>query len=352
MQNYSEIQAWRTLDAAANRAAEGLRVVEDFHRMVENNAPLTQELKALRHRLGQLTAQLDLASRLVARDSRGDVGRESGIASEYTRDDPTQLLAANWARVQQAFRSLEEFLKLVAPHLAPTAESLRFESYTLQKNSLLPRARGDRFPSPCVYVLLDGGPDLATFERRAEALLDAGAGLIQLRDKQLDDRELLARGRCLTELTRHRDAEWIMNDRVDLCLASGARGVHLGQEELPLADARRIVGPNCWIGISTHNLDQARAAAEGGADYLGVGPTFPSQTKSFDSFPGLDFVRTVAAEISIPAFAIGGIDATNVVEVVRAGLARVAVGKGITDAKRPAEALQTMLAEMTAAVVS
>jgi thiamine-phosphate pyrophosphorylase len=114
--------------------------------------------------------------------------------------------------------------------------------------------------------------------------------------------------------------------------------VHVGQEELSVKDARGIVGPNRLVGVSTHNIEQARRAVRDGADYLGVGPCFPSRTKAFTEFAGLDFVRQVAEEITLPWFAIGGITPENLPDVLAAGATRVAVGGGISLAKNPAEA--------------
>jgi thiamine-phosphate pyrophosphorylase len=127
---------------------------------------------------------------------------------------------------------------------------------------------------------------------------------------------------------------------------SGADGVHVGQEELSVKDARAIVGPQALIGMSTHNIEQARRAVLDGANYIGVGPTFPSDTKKFDSFTGLDFVRAVAAEISLPAFAIGGITLENVQQVVEAGIRRVAVSGAVVNAVDPTSATRDFVARL------
>jgi thiamine-phosphate pyrophosphorylase len=114
-----------------------------------------------------------------------------------------------------------------------------------------------------------------------------------------------------------------------------ADGVHVGQEELSVKDVRRIAGPAMLIGVSTHSIEQARQAVLAGASYIGVGPVFASATKEFTDLPGLDFVRQVAAQISLPAFAIGGITPANVDQVKQAGLRRVAVGHAICQAQEP-----------------
>src|SRR5690606_15435055 len=133
-------------------------------------------------------------------------------------------------------------------------------------------------------------------EQRVEAIVAAGAHVVQLRDKQWSDRELIDRARRLRQITRGR-ALFIMNDRPDLAVLADADGVHVGQEELSVKDARTIVGPRRLVGVSTHTLAQARQAVLDGASYIGCGPTFPSGTKSFEQLAGLDFLRAVAAEI-------------------------------------------------------
>ncbi len=127
----------------------------------------------------------------------------------------------------------------------------------------------------------------------------------------------------------------IINDRPDIAAVAGADGVHLGQDGMSVSDARRIVGPRALIGISTHSIEQARTAVLAGANYIGVGPTFPSSTKHFPEFPGVSLLEQVARETRLPAFAIGGINAQNIDQVVAAGFTRIAVGSAVTDAPDP-----------------
>ncbi len=138
----------------------------------------------------------------------------------------------------------------------------------------------------------------------------------------------------------------IVNDRPDLAALAGADGVHVGQQDVSVKDARLIVGPESLIGVSTHSIEQARQAVLDGANYIGTGPTFPSGTKSFAHFPGLDLLRTVAAEIRLPAFAIGGISADNLADVLGTGIRRIAVSAAITAAPDPAEATRELLAAL------
>ena len=162
--------------------------------------------------------------------------------------------------------------------------------------------------------------------------------LVQLREKSLADRELLVVARRIRDWTRAAEVLFVMNDRPDLAVLSDADGVHVGQDELDVRSVRRLVGPGRLIGVSTHSIEQARQAVLDGADYLGVGPVFPSDTKSFDELAGLEFVRQVAEEISLPWYAIGGITAENIDEVIEAGARRVAVSATICAAEDAASA--------------
>ena len=139
-----------------------------------------------------------------------------------------------------------------------------------------------------------------------------------------------------------------MNDRPDVAVLARADGVHLGQEDATVKDARRILGPDGLIGVSTHSIEQARAAVLDGASYIGVGPTFASGTKQFSQFTGTELLRSVRAEIQLPAFAIGGITMENLPQVLAAGFTRVAVSGAISGTKDPAAAAGEFLAALPA----
>jgi thiamine-phosphate pyrophosphorylase len=167
--------------------------------------------------------------------------------------------------------------------------------------------------------------------------------MIQLRDKSLDDRELVAHAVMLRQRTRGTATRCTINDRADIAAVVHADGVHLGQDDLAVKDARAVVRTQMLIGVSTHNIEQARRAVLDGANYLGAGPTFPSQTKDFEAFAGLDYLRQVTAEVRLPTFAIGGITARNIANVLATGVTRVAVGAAITKAKKPGCAAREIL---------
>jgi thiamine-phosphate pyrophosphorylase len=364
----------RIIDANRNRATEGLRVAEDHCRFALNDAHLTERIKRLRHDLTTALAVLDSAELAAARETGADVGTIIATPQEQSRDSLAQIAAASWQRVHQALRVIEEHLKLFAPAAAVHVEALRYQSYTLAKACTITSDSQQRLAGARLYVLIDGGSSECAFVERVQDLIAAGVHILQLRDKNLDDRTLLARARVLrrilddpithhSPLTTHLPPDprpptpdprhplpcpplFILNDRPDLAALARADGVHLGQEELTVHDARQIVGPTMLIGVSTHSIEQARQAVLDGANYLGCGPTFPSGTKHFDHFPGLAFLRQVAAEISLPAFAIGGITRENLPEVLATGFTRVAVGGAISN-KEVAASVEPLLELLT-----
>jgi thiamine-phosphate pyrophosphorylase len=245
--------------------------------------------------------------------------------------------------VAEALRSLEEYSKVVDPQIAARFEALRYRSYTLERAIHTTRSSGERLAAAQLYILVDGGESDAALLQLMGPFISVGVHVVQLRDKHLADRELLARARLLRSLTRGTETLFIVNDRPDLADLAEADGVHVGQDELSVKDARAIVGPDRLVGVSTHSIEQARAAVLAGANYIGVGPTFPSQTKDFASFTGLSLLRAVAAEIRLPAFAIGGIGLANLDDVLATGMSRVAIGAAITRASDPQRVARALL---------
>ncbi len=339
-----ESSLYRILDANHNRVAEGLRVIEEYLRFVLQDRHLSGRVKDLRHELQQAMQAAAGEKAIVSRDTLGDVGQEMKATDEHARQSLRDLVGANWQRVQQGLRVLEEYAKLLPGETSLAIERLRYQAYTLAKATIVTRDSRERLADAALYVLVPTLVDDATFGQLVRELVAAEVDVLQLRDKEANDRTLLSRARLLREVTRGSKTLFIMNDRPDIALLSVADGVHVGQDELSVADARRIIGPEKLIGVSTHNLDQAIAAVLAGANYLGCGPTFPSQTKDFNAFAGLDFLRAVAAEISLPAFAIGGIDESNLPAVLNTGFRRIAVSAAVVQAKTPAQAAKTLKA--------
>jgi thiamine-phosphate pyrophosphorylase len=333
-----QVDTARILDAGANRAREALRVIEDYCRFALDDALLTGEAKRLRHDLADALATLSASWLLEARDTLGDVGTTLSTASEQERHSLLAVVQANLKRLQEALRSLEEFGKLRGRGLGRTLETLRYRSYTLERALVLGTTARQRLADARLYVLVTGSLCTAALDWTIREAAAGGAQIIQLREKSLSDRALLERARQVRRWTREAGVLFILNDRPDLARLAEADGVHLGQEELAVKDARRIVGPEALIGVSTHNLDQVRQAVLDGASYLGVGPTFPSGTKTFPELAGLEFVRQVAAATSLPAFVIGGVNRDTLPAAVAAGARRVAVSQAVCRAGDPRQA--------------
>ncbi|MGD9855128.1 MAG: thiamine phosphate synthase [Planctomycetaceae bacterium] len=337
----------RILDAAANRCREGLRVVEDFTRFVLSDVHLSRLLKDLRH---DFTAALHMlpAGRLIrSRDTSGDVGTDIDTDAERQRLDPRHVAIANAKRVEEAFRTLEEYGKVIDAEFAARCEQLRYRFYTIEQAITITAVSRDRLADCRLYLLVSGtpvAPDGSGAEFLVRAALAGGVDAVQLREKDLSDRRLIDLAYCVREWTAEAGALLIVNDRPDIAALVQADGVHVGQDDLSVRESRQIVGGDRLVGVSTHNIEQARQAVLDGADYLGVGPTFPSQTKQFAGLAGLDFVRQVAAEITLPWFAIGGVNADNISHVTAAGASRIAVSDAICSHSDPSGAALSLRA--------
>jgi thiamine-phosphate pyrophosphorylase len=319
---------WRAIDASANRAAEALRVVEDAVRFVLDDGPLTRLAKDLRHDLAAVLAAEPLAQRVAARDITGDVGTVVEPKAALGRSSTVDLLAANAARAAQALRSLAECAAVVAPAAAAAFERLRYRLYDLERLAFVAARAGERLAGVNLCVLVDGREDAAAFERLVGALCEAGVRMLQVRDKGLGTPALVDRVRRAVTIARRQSAgepvSVIVNDR-------------------PVPLARRVLGPAALVGGTAHDVAEARAAAAAGADYLGIGPCFPSATKTFGTFAAPEFLRTVVREVALPAFAIGGVTLERLEPLRGLGVRRVAVASAVTAAADPAAAARAFI---------
>lgn len=338
----------RLLDANLDRAREGLRVLEDWCRFVLHRPDLVSRLKDLRQRLG---CSHRLAYKL-ARDAATDVAAGFTHPAQRERHDPLAVVAANAARVQEALRVLEEFGRTLDPPLAEEAARIRYAVYDLEVECLRGGSpeglsRRERLAQCSLYLITSPVPNL---EGVVEAALTAGVRLVQYRPKQdpATDVERLRQARTLRQMCHRHGALFLVNDRLDLALAAEADGVHLGQSDLPVAEARQLLGPERLLGRSTHAPDQLRQAVQEGCDYVGVGPVHSTPSKPGRPSVGLAYVTTAAADCPIPWFAIGGIEAANLAAVQQAGAQRVAVIRAITEAADPGAATLRLLQELGA----
>ncbi len=335
----------RLLDANANRAREGLRVAEDYSRFVLNDDQLSARLKQIRH---DLTAVLRpwLGEAILHRDTPGDVGADNKTVAELRRTDVADVVTAAGKRVGEALRAIEEFAKTIDPAAAGAVEAIRYRFYDVEQAVARTLRPANRFEAVRLYVLITEKICRRPWLETAELAITGGADCLQLREKELDGGEFFDRAQKLTQLCHRRGVLCIINDRADIALASGADGVHIGQQDLPATVVRKLVGQQMILGVSTHNLDQAKQAVRDGADYIGVGPVFRSQTKPRDFLPGLQYAKQAADEIKIPTVAIAGITHENVDQVLQTGMRRVAVASAVTgseDVRLAAERLKKNL---------
>ena len=340
----SVVGIWRTLDASANRSAEAVRVLEDILRFCVNDAFLSQEAKAIRHELAIIFSRKDLQPRIRLRDVLRDVGVGTTIAKTPPRTEMKHVFAANAARASQSIRSLEECSRLVVPAVTVAFEQLRYRIYTLEKAAMTIILSQERLADVSLCVLLDADRPETEFKTLVGQLLAAGVKMIQLRDKKANTALLCERTKTITQQVRqHADSTTekrcivIINDRADVAVAANADGVHLGETDLPVSLARRVCGHEFIIGRTAHSLSEAKQAVLDGADYLGVGPCYPSNTKKFEKFATESFLRDVSEEVRLPVFAIGGITSDNLDRLVHLGVKRVAIASSITDAADPGE---------------
>ncbi|MEB3275245.1 MAG: thiamine phosphate synthase [Prochlorothrix sp.] len=329
---------YRILDANLDRVREGIRIIEEWCRFGLNQTELTAECKALR----QETAQWHHPVLRAARDTAQDPGTELTHAQEAERRNIPQVLQVNFCRVEEALRVLEEYGKLYDPQMGASFKQMRYRVYQLE-SQLLAHERHQKLLRSHLYLVTSPVPKLV---ETLEAALQGGLGLVQYRAKDEDDVTRLARANQLRELCHRYGALFIVNDRVDLALAANADGVHLGQQDVPIALARQILGPNRLVGRSTTNPEELQRALAEGADYVGVGPVRQTPTKPGKAAAGLEYVRHAAAHCPIPWFAIGGVNPNNVREVMEAGAPRVAVVRAIMEAEQPTLVTQYLLSQL------
>ena len=331
----------RILDANLDRAREGLRIVEEWCRFGLNSARLSEECKQLRQEL----ASWHTAEIRAARDTPGDPGTELTHPQEQQRTSIGVLLQANFCRVEEALRVLEEYGKLYHPKMGGAFKQMRYRVYTLE-SSLMGYQRHKILAQSYLYLVTSPAETLPSI---VEAALQGGLTLLQYRDKTANDIDRLDNARKLRQLCQQYGAIFIINDRVDLALAVDADGVHLGQEDMPIAVARQLLGPQRIIGRSTTNPEEMQRAIQEGADYIGVGPFYETPTKVGKAASGLEYVRFAVKHSPIPWFAIGGIDVNNVNDVISAGAERIAVVRSLIQAEQPTLVTQFFLSQLTCA---
>lgn len=328
----------RILDANLNRAREGLRVMEEYARFVLEDQGMAGACKTLRH---ELIAAIPphVRDRLVpARDTHGDVGTVLTNQAEEHRTDARHVATASAKRLAEALRVIEEYSKTIDAGWSASVKQLRYRGYELERLSTPSASARARMAAARLYVLITESACRGDWFGVAERAIRGGADAIQLREKELCDRELLDRARRLAELCRKSGTIFIVNDRPDIAALCHADGVHLGQDDLTVSDARRLLPPGAIVGVSTHDERQLVEAAEQAPDYIAVGPMFASTTKPQDIVPGPALLAHASTLTSTRLVAIGGITAQNVHSVLEAGSCTICVCSAVVAAADVEEA--------------
>lgn len=313
----------RIIDANLNRAAEGLRVIEEIARFILSDTELSARLKTIRHEL-QNFFDVEYDNLLDSRDTLNDVG--CNIINPDKKESLDSIFKANFKRVEEAFRVLNQYASL--------DDSYRYRIYTIEKEmrSKLKLDYKKIFLNDKKLYLVTNSDNFESdeiFLDKVALSIKSGVDIVQLREKNTTSKRFIYLAQRIRELTSHFGAAFIVNDRVDIAKISNADGVHLGQDDIPVSYAREILGDNAIIGVSTHCPEHAKKAITDGADYIGVGPVFKTPTKPSKDPVGLEYVKWAADNVNIPFFAIGSIDTANIKEVVQAGAKRVAVIRAI-----------------------
>ncbi len=341
----------RAIDANANRAREAVRVMEDSARFLLDDATLSARLKSLRHALTRAVGRLPGLE--AYRETPEDVGTSSGTPAERTRASSRDVVVAAGRRLGEALRAIEEFAKVLDATAAAEVEGLRYEAYAVEKALRLRLGSGAARQWRLCVILSEGACRSDAWLAVARACVAAGADCLQLREKALSDRALLDRSRRLVAVAREADRpegepppSVVINDRPDLAVLAGADGVHLGQDDLPPEEIRKLAGEDLLVGVSTHDTEEAARAVDAGADYCGVGAVFASSTKERPP-AGLAYVKEFRRRWpDAPHLAIGGIGPENARQVAAAGARGVAVSSAVCGARDPASVVGSLLAEL------
>jgi thiamine-phosphate pyrophosphorylase len=359
-----ERAGYRIVDANFNRAREALRVMEEYCRFALNSGTLSERAKGLRHELCAVVGRLDGGRLLAGRDTPGDVGVGQKVEGQLERASLKDCFTAAARRATEALRALAEVVRVEDRVVAEAIERLRYQAYTLEKDIVLFAEPVEKFNRVRLYVIVTSNlpADVLSLASRCAA---GGADCIQLRVKpegpraegppggrasgEIPDDRFFALAVEFVEICREMGALSIINDRADVAAAAGADGVHLGQNDLPVEQVRRLQLSPLIIGKSTHSLRELDAACPALPSYVSLGPAFATPTKPEIEIAGLDYIRAGVRRLAgtgISHVAIGGITVENVEQVLRAGAQRVAVCSGVTRAADPTEACRRLKEKM------
>jgi len=341
----SSIQKNRIIDVNFNRLREALKTAEDIIRFAFGNkkllASLRKEIKKIRKVIIKKEKEY-----LPFREVKTDLGRTYEYDQPHLKRNLIDLLFANLKRAQESLRTLEEIFKIEKEErLQKFFKEERFFLYQLEKeiaNSL--KKELDLRVYPIIDIKSLNLKKKSDYGKLALKLIKEGATILQLRaEKDFKTKELIEIGKIIKEKIKKKKVKLIINDRVDVCLAIGADGVHLGKDDMPVSYAREILGEEKIIGKTIRNLKELKKAEKEGADYGACGAIFPSKTKKTAKVVGIKTLKAIIKKSKIPIVAIGGINPTNVKEVLKEKPAGIAFVSAIKETKKMARIIKWAL---------
>tara|TARA_X000001036_G_C20569608_1_gene762054 strand:+ start:186 stop:1175 length:990 start_codon:yes stop_codon:yes gene_type:complete len=317
----------RVLDANINRAAEGMRVLEDIARFTLENKTLCSSIKKCRHELRMQTPNIN------SRDVQEDVGTTVSTKSEGKRDSIHDVALAAGNRCAEALRVIEEFLKLES--VKNTVESIRYAMYDLADEVVRLLGATNKQQWKLCFVMTIDECVLAWQDTLKQAIV-AGCDCVQVREKKMSTRQLINHVLKVKRIADKYSVPVIVNDRVDVLLATKVAGVHLGKNDMSVQEARKLCGSEYIIGKTVH----AQEDVSSGADYIGIGSMFPSQTKPSAQIAPLGLLKNALAYIHL---AIGGITPDNAQQLYASGCKGIAVSSSIAHSKTPEHIVRDLL---------
>ncbi len=338
-----DLRIYQIIDANLDRAREGLRVLEDWARFGLGENDCVAKIKNYRQILGKNHLEVYKQSRNHIEDQCKGLTHQEQI----NRRNPEQIISSNAGRVQEALRVIEEFSRLQNHELSKIASEIRYEIYTIEIDLL---SYGKRKKSEKIlkenhlYVITDQKDNLLEI---IEEILIAGVRIIQHRFKTGTDQDHLKEAIQIKNLCKRYNSLFIVNDRLDIALASNADGIHLGQDDLDLKTARKLLGYSKIIGISANNAIDISNALKEGCDYIGIGPVFETTTKKNKKPLGIENTKILTKDLNIPWFAIGGIKSNNISYLKRNGFQKVALVSQLMNSEDPKEDAIMILKELS-----
>ena len=326
-----DIRIFQIIDANLDRAREGLRVLEDWARFGLGNEDFVIRIKNFRQILGKNHLQIYKKSRNYNEDKCKGLSH----VEQINRNTPEETISSNSARVQEALRVIEEFSRGHNYKLSKIASNIRYEIYTLEIEFLNFNIRKKAeliISESYLYAITDKKENLIEI---IEKILLGGVKIIQHRFKDGNDKDHLSEAIEIKRLCKKYNSLFIVNDRVDIALASNADGIHLGQNDMDLQTAKKLLGSSKIIGISANNMTDITNAIKNGCDYIGIGPVFKTTTKKNKEPLGIEKIKLLTKDLKIPWFVIGGINKLNISLLKNHGISKVALVSGLLNSENP-----------------